>query len=120
MQGKFLMPGMIDAHAHPIYGGMSLILANYRDTSDSVPALVQFVSDEMKKEHEPRRRCTHDHRHRYRLLVARCRDRRHAEQWRVCTAIDLPRGFDGHTAWANRLVRTRAGITAGISPEPAA
>ena len=49
LQGKFLMPGMIDAHAHPIYGGMSLILANYPDTGDSVPALVQFVADQMKK-----------------------------------------------------------------------
>src|ERR1700748_3533494 len=32
LQGKFLMPGMIDAHAHPIAGGVTLIQANFPDT----------------------------------------------------------------------------------------
>jgi predicted amidohydrolase YtcJ len=34
LKGKFLMPGMIDAHAHPIDGGLTLIQANFVDTSD--------------------------------------------------------------------------------------
>lgn len=29
LKGKFLMPGMIDSHSHPIYGGLTLIQANY-------------------------------------------------------------------------------------------
>jgi predicted amidohydrolase YtcJ len=41
LKGKFLMPGMIDAHAHPIDGGVTLIQANFPDTADSVPALAQ-------------------------------------------------------------------------------
>src|SRR6202034_2362511 len=42
LKGKFLMPGMIDAHAHPISGGVTLIQANFPDTNDSIPALVRF------------------------------------------------------------------------------
>ena len=49
LKGKFLMPGMIDAHAHPIAGGMTLIQASFPDTGDSVPALAQFVADQMPK-----------------------------------------------------------------------
>ena len=47
--GRFLMPGMLDAHAHPIGsrqvlgGGTILVLANFPDTSDSLPDLVSFV-----------------------------------------------------------------------------
>ena len=48
LKGKFLMPGMIDAHCHPIAGGETLIQANYPDTNDSVPALVQFVAEQAK------------------------------------------------------------------------
>ncbi len=49
LKGKFLMPGMIDSHAHPIDGGLTLIQANYPDTKDSVPALTQFVAELVRK-----------------------------------------------------------------------
>src|SRR5580658_1761320 len=49
LKGKFLMPGMIDAHAHPIAGGLTLIQANFVDTSDSIPALAQFVAAQMTR-----------------------------------------------------------------------
>src|ERR1700678_834726 len=49
LKGKFLMPGMIDGHAHPIDGGETLIQANYPDTQDSIPALTQFVAEHVKK-----------------------------------------------------------------------
>jgi len=48
LHGRFLMPGMIDAHVHPIGSGISLIQANFPDTA-CVPALVQFVADQMRK-----------------------------------------------------------------------
>src|SRR5215475_7333569 len=48
LAGKFLMPGMIDAHVHPIMGGITLIQANFSDAA-SVPTLVQFVTEQMKK-----------------------------------------------------------------------
>jgi predicted amidohydrolase YtcJ len=111
LHGKFLMPGMIDAHAHPIAGGVTLIQADYPDTNDSVPALVQFVADEMQKKES-------------RLgdvLVVNDID---IGYWSHAAEIDAALsngafaqqpivlfGSDGHTAWANRLARTRAGIT---------
>src|SRR6516162_2386274 len=48
LHGKFLMPGMIDAHVHPMLGGITLIQANFSD-KDSVAALVQFVAEQMRK-----------------------------------------------------------------------
>src|SRR5215831_20550846 len=48
LHGKFLMPGIIDAHVHPIYGGITLIQASFSDKA-SVDALIQFVTEQMKK-----------------------------------------------------------------------
>jgi predicted amidohydrolase YtcJ len=112
LKGKFLMPGMIDAHAHPIAGGVTLIQANFPDTADSVPALAQFVAEQMKKNTS-------------RLgdvLVINDID---IGYWSHAAEIDTALsqgaftnqpivlfGSDGHTAWANQTARTRAGITA--------
>jgi len=110
--GKFLMPGMIDAHAHPIAGGLSLIQAQFPETSASVPKLVEFVDEQLAK-NTSRRGDT---------LVVYGLDLgywSHAEE--IDSALSAARyarqpivlyGSDGHTGWANRLARTRAGITA--------
>ena len=111
LKGKFLMPGMIDAHAHPISGGVTLIQANFPDTNDSIPALVRFVADKMAKKQS-------------RLgdvLVINGID---IGYWAHAGEIDAALsngafaqqpvvlfGSDGHTAWANRAARSRAGIT---------
>jgi predicted amidohydrolase YtcJ len=112
MKGKFLMPGMIDAHAHPIDGGVTLIQANFPDTTDSVPALAKFVAAQMQ---------TNDSRLGD-VLVINGID---IGYWAHAAEIDATLsggefakqpivliGSDGHTAWANRVARTRAGITA--------
>jgi predicted amidohydrolase YtcJ len=112
LKGKFLMPGMIDSHAHPIDGGLTLIQANYPDTNDSVPALTQFVADHVRKKDS-------------RLgdvLVVNGLD---IGFWAHAAEIDAALssgefadqavvlyGSDGHTDWANKAARTRAGITA--------
>src|SRR6202451_1386253 len=112
LKGKFLMPGMIDGHAHPIDGGETLIQANYPDTQDSIPALTQFVAEHVKKKDS-------------RLgdvLVVNGID---IGYWAHAADIDAALssaalgkqpivlfGSDGHTAWANKAARARAGITA--------
>jgi predicted amidohydrolase YtcJ len=109
LKGKFLMPGMIDGHAHPIDGGVTLIQANYPDTHDSIPALTQFVAEHVKKKDS-------------RLgdvLVVNGID---IGYWAHAADIDAALskgafadqpivlyGSDGHTAWANKGARTRAG-----------
>jgi hypothetical protein len=112
LKGKFLMPGMIDAHAHPIAGGVTLIQANFPDTHDSVPALAQFVAQQMSQKGSR----VGD------VLVINGID---IGYWSHAAEIDAALsggvfakqpivlyGSDGHTAWANRLARGRAGITA--------
>ena len=112
LKGKFLMPGMVDSHAHPIDGGLTLIQANYPDTNDSIPALTQFVADHVRKKDS-------------RLgdvLVVQGLD---IGFWAHAAEIDAALssgafadqpivliGSDGHTDWANKAARTRAGITA--------
>ena len=112
LHGKFLMPGMIDAHAHPIFGGQSLLHAAFPDTSDSISALVNFVGEQMDKNAS-------------RLgdvLVIYDLD---IGYWSHAAEIDAQLssgrfarqpivlfGSDGHTIWANAPARARAGITA--------
>lgn len=111
LQGRFLMPGMIDAHAHPIAGGITLIQANYTASDPSVPALVRFVGEQLHK-HDSLRGDT---------LVINSLD---TAYWAHAAEIDAALsagayahhpivlvGSDGHTAWANRPARIRAGIT---------
>jgi predicted amidohydrolase YtcJ len=110
LHGKFLMPGMIDAHVHPIFGGITLIQARFSG-SGSVAALVQFVAEQMRKRESMRGDV---------LMINDI----HASYWSHAAEIDVAlsqgafekqpivlAGSDGHTAWANRAARTRAGIT---------
>ena len=112
LHGKFLMPGMIDAHAHPIAGGVTLIQPQYPDMHDSVPDLVQFVKQLMDQK---TRRLGN-------VLVVYDID---LGFWTQTAALDAALsagqfakqpivlfGSDGHTAWANLPARTHAGITA--------
>jgi hypothetical protein len=111
LQGRFLMPGMIDAHAHPIDGGVTLLHATYPDTRDSIPDLAAFVEGQIG-----RKASTIGD-----ILVVYNVD---TGFWPRVQAIDAvlsgPRfadipivlyGSDGHTAWINRAMRARAGLT---------
>jgi predicted amidohydrolase YtcJ len=108
---RFLMPGMIDAHAHPFDGGATLLAPRYSATDGSVPNLVQFVESKL------------DDKSAYRgdVLVISDID---IGLWSRAAEIDAALsngrfgkrpivlvGSDGHTSWANRPARIRAGIT---------
>ena len=116
--GRFLMPGMLDAHAHPIGsrkvlgGGAILVLANFPDTSDSLPDLVSFVG----KTVDSRASLMGD------TVIVNGLD---IGYWSHTADIEgalsggrfaeVPIalfGTDGHTGWANKKARERAGITA--------
>jgi predicted amidohydrolase YtcJ len=124
--GKFLMPGMIDAHAHPVGsrlvlgGGFTLITANFPDSGGSIPDLERFVGKTMD---EGTSRIGD-------VIFIGTID---IGYWRHAAEIDAALssgrfanvpialiGSDGHTAWGNRLLRQRAGITAkylrGLTP----
>jgi predicted amidohydrolase YtcJ len=112
------MPGMLDAHAHPIGGrkvlggGAILVQANFPDTSDSLPDLVRFVG----KTVDSRVSLIGD------TVIVNGID---IGYWAHAADIDQALsggrfadvpivliGSDGHTGWANKKARTRAGITA--------
>ena len=110
LHGQFLMPGMIDAHVHAIWGGITLIQASFSDTA-SVADLVEFVARQMKKRENMRGDV---------LVISDIKN----SYWSHAAEIDAALsegafaeqpivllGSDGHTAWANRAARTRAGIT---------
>lgn len=110
LHGKFLMPGMIDAHVHPIIGGITLIQAKFSDAAP-VADLVQFVAEQMEKRESMRGD----------VLTINDID---LSYWSHAAEIDAGLshgtfakqpivlvGNDGHTAWANRAARSRAGIT---------
>jgi predicted amidohydrolase YtcJ len=115
--GRFLMPGMIDAHAHPIGsrqvlgGGAGLVMANFPNTGDSLPDLVSFVGKTVDAGSSVIGDTT----------VVNGVD---IGYWAHAADIDgalsggrfanvpvVLYGSDGHTGWANRKARARAGIT---------
>src|SRR4051812_12291727 len=108
---KFLLPGMIDAHAHPFEGGANLLSARYSATDGSVPHLVEFVESRLEDKSA----------HRGDVLIISDLD---TGLWSQAAEIDAAlsngrfgkqrivlEGSDGHTSWANRPARIKAGIT---------
>ena len=112
LKGKFLMPGILDAHAHPIDGGLELISASFPDTRDSVPALKEYVERQLQTG-KSRRGDT--------LVVYDLDIGFWSHLDEIKAAFDngpssrqaiVLYGSDGHTAWASRPALTHAGITA--------
>ena len=90
LHGKFLMPGMIDAHAHPIAGGLTLIQARYPDTERFGPRSRAIRRRADGQEYEPPRRRAGHFRSRPRLLDACRRHRRGAECGQLRQATHRP------------------------------
>jgi predicted amidohydrolase YtcJ len=111
LQDKSLFPGFIDSHSHSIEGGLGLIGADASEKVFSLKQLPPFV-DNAKKTHRgmrgdileiqglPLEFWSHPD-----MLNADFSTGAYATQ------SILLRGMDGHTAWANRALLQRAGIT---------
>ena len=111
LQGKFLLPGLIDSHAHPIEGGLTLISADVNNEMPSMDALVTFAADAKKSGKGMRGDV---------LVISGMpliywskTDELNA-RFSSGVYADVPMflgGMDGHTGWANRALLRRAGIT---------
>src|SRR3984957_2003575 len=112
LDGKSLFPGFIDSHSHSIDGGLSLISADASEKVHSLDELAPFAA-EAKKTGVGMRGDV--------LEILRLP----LEFWSHTDVLNsdfsagpykdqsvLLRGMDGHTAWANRALLQRAGITA--------
>jgi len=111
LQGKTLFPGFIDSHSHSIDGGLNLISADATDKVESLAQLPAFAADAKKTAKGmrgdileilglPLEFWSHPD-----ALNADFSTGRYANQ------PVLLRGMDGHTAWANRALLQRAGIS---------
>ena len=112
LEGKSLFPGFIDSHSHSIDGGMSLISA---DASEKVHALKELppFTAEAKKTGKGMRGDVLE------ILGLSLEFWSHTDTLNSDFSTGayekqsvLLRGMDGHTAWANRALMQRAGITA--------
>ncbi len=112
LEGKSLFPGFIDSHSHSIDGGLGLISADASEKVQSLDDLPPFVEDAKKTGKGMRGDILE-------ILGLPL------EFWSHCDFLNakfstgayekqsvLLRGMDGHTAWANRALLRRAGITA--------
>jgi hypothetical protein len=110
--GKSLFPGFIDSHSHSIEGGLGLIGADASEKVFTLKQLPPFVEaakksgrgmrgDILEIQGLPLEFWSHPD-----VLNANFSTGAYATQF------VLLRGMDGHTAWANRALLKRAGITA--------
>jgi predicted amidohydrolase YtcJ len=112
LQGKTLFPGFIDSHSHSIDGGLGLISADASENVTTIPQLAAFASKAK----------TSGRGMQGGILVI---EGLPLAFWSKTTALNaefnagaysqqpvLLHGMDGHTAWANKTLLKRAGITA--------
>ncbi len=110
--GKTLFPGFIDSHSHSIDGGLGLIGADASDKVFTLAQLPPFVANARKTgrglrgdileiQGMPLAFWSH--------LDVLNADFSAGAYEKQCVLL---RGMDGHTAWANRALLARAGITA--------
>jgi predicted amidohydrolase YtcJ len=112
LEGKSLFPGFIDSHSHSIDGGLTLISADASEKVQKLEDLAPFVESARKTGRGmrgdileiygmPLEFWSHTD-----VLNAQFDTGAYEKQSVVL------RGMDGHTAWANRALLQRAGITA--------
>jgi predicted amidohydrolase YtcJ len=109
--GKSLFPGFIDSHSHSIDGGLNLISADASDKVNSLEELPGFAADAKKTGKGMRGDILE-------ILGMPLEFWSHTDVLNADFSRSayekqsvLLRGMDGHTAWANRALLQRAGIT---------
>jgi len=108
--GKTLLPGLIDAHIHAVYGGVDLLSADAKNDLPSVDALETFVAEAKRSGRGMRGDV---------LVVTGVP----LAIWSQNAALNarfnggayakqplFMRGMDGHTGWSNLALRRRAGL----------
>jgi predicted amidohydrolase YtcJ len=111
LQGKSLFPGFIDSHSHSIDGGLNLISADASDKVNSLKELPAFAAEAKKSGRGMRGDILE-------ILGLPLEFWSHSDVLNADFSAGayakrsvLLRGMDGHTAWANRALLRRAGIT---------
>jgi predicted amidohydrolase YtcJ len=111
LQGKSLLPGLIDSHVHPMMAGLTLVGADVGDQVHSMNELVRFVADAKKSRKGMRGDVLY-------ISGMPLEFWSHTDELNARfssgdfagLAVFLA-GSDGHTGWGNRDLLQRAGIT---------
>jgi predicted amidohydrolase YtcJ len=111
LHGKTLLPGLIDSHAHPIMGGVSLIGADVGDQVQSIDDLVKFAADAKNSGKGMRGDVLYISGMPLPFWSKTAELNAHFSSGTYANVPVFLRGSDGHTAWGNRALRQCAGIT---------
>eukprot|EP00389_Voromonas_pontica_P002128 GDKH01003165.1.p1 GENE.GDKH01003165.1~~GDKH01003165.1.p1 ORF type:complete len:586 (+),score=234.36 GDKH01003165.1:12171-13928(+) len=115
LKGGFLMPGMIDAHAHAIFGGFNAVSAVLPEETTKIEDLAAFA----KASQESGLAMVGDVVRISLITAAMWEPAQLDSVFNVAPYDKTPVvlvGSDGHTGWANKPMLERAGITtAGIA-----
>jgi predicted amidohydrolase YtcJ len=111
LHGKTLLPGLIDSHVHATHGGLTLNSADVGDSVHTIAELTAFVAKAKKTGRAVRGDI---------LAVSGIP----LAIWSKTDELNVQfsaglyenqpiflHGMDGHTGWANRALRIRAGVT---------
>lgn len=111
LEGKSLFPGFIDSHSHTIDGGFNLINADVTEKVNDFAELQAFIADAKKTGRGM-------HGDILEILGVPLKFWSHTDTLNQDFSTGpyekqaiIMRGMDGHTAWANRAMLQRAGIT---------
>jgi predicted amidohydrolase YtcJ len=114
LHGKTLLPGLIDSHVHATHGGLTLNAAHVGDSVHTIAELTAFVAEAKETGKAVRGDI---------LVVSGIplaiwsKTDELNVQFSAGSYENQPvflHGMDGHTGWANRALRLRAGVTKGF------
>ncbi|MBU6957941.1 amidohydrolase [Pseudomonas sp. CVAP len=114
LAGKTLMPGLIDSHSHAIFGGLELASANMEDEQVSLEELEKRLRgwrDDGKAKHGDVLSVA-GMSSTYWAQAEAFAQRFNQGEWAQVPIVFI--GSDHHTAWANNVMLTRAGIDAAL------
>ncbi|MGE8174814.1 amidohydrolase [Pseudomonas fluorescens] len=114
LAGKTLMPGLIDSHSHAIFGGLELASANMGDEQVSLDELEKRLRgwrEDGKAKHGDVLSVA-GMSSAYWAQAEAFAQRFNQGEWAQVPIVFI--GSDHHTAWANNVMLTRAGIDATL------
>ena len=111
LAGRTLLPGLIDSHAHPVEGGLSLTGADVGEHVQTVAQLADFAAEAKRSGRGMRADILYvtGIPLAFWSKLGELNETFNVGDYR--TQPVFLEGMDGHTGWANRVLLARAGVT---------